>query len=79
MLAVRVGGCVAMFDGFWQNISRYPRYFITICLGVFVVLFERVKPLLSRPVTAIALIGILISGLVFVALTLQAMLGLTPV
>jgi len=24
-----------MFDGFWDNISRYPRYFITIILGCY--------------------------------------------
>ncbi len=39
---------------FWENVFRYPRYFITITLGIFFFLFERLRPLLSRPVTAIA-------------------------
>ncbi len=63
-------------DDFWQNISRYPRYLVTIILGVFFALFERVKPTLSNPVNAIALIGILISGFIFTYFTLQAMLGI---
>jgi len=64
---------------FWDNVSRYPRYMITITLGIFFFLFERLKPLLARPLTAIALMGILIGGFFFIAFTLRAMLGLNPV
>lgn len=67
-----------MFDGFWENISRYPRYFITIILGVFLNAFAPLAPLFKRPVTAIALIGLLVGLLVFTSLTLRAMLGLSP-
>ncbi|HEY9650403.1 MAG TPA: DUF751 family protein [Coleofasciculaceae cyanobacterium] len=64
---------------FWENISRYPRYFITITLGIFFALFERFRPLLNRPVSAIALTGLLLGGLAFIFFTLRAMLGLSPV
>jgi hypothetical protein len=64
---------------FWENVFRYPRYFITIILGVFFALFEWLKPLTKRPTTAIALIGILVGGFCFIAFTLRAMLGLSPV
>jgi hypothetical protein len=64
---------------FFQNVSRYPRYFITFTLGIFFFLFERLKPLLNRPVTAIALVGLLFSIFAFTFFTLQAMLGLSPV
>jgi uncharacterized protein YqhQ len=64
---------------FWENVFRYPRFFITIILGIFFFLFERVRPLMSRPVTAIALIGILVGGIAFITFTLRAMLGLSPV
>jgi hypothetical protein len=64
---------------FFQNISRYPRYFITFTLGIFFFLFERLRPLLSRPVTAIALIGIFVAGFAFISFTLRAMLGMSPV
>lgn len=64
---------------FFQNVSRYPRYFITFTLGIFFFLFEGLKPLLNRPVTAVALMGLLLSVFAFTFFTLRAMLGLTPV
>lgn len=64
---------------FFQNVSRYPRYFITFTLGIFFFLFERLRPLLSNPVTAIALIGMFVAGFAFITFTLRAMLGLSPV
>lgn len=68
-----------MFDGFWDNVFRYPRYFVTVLLGVFVNTVEPLMPLLKRPVTLIALFGFLVGGFVFVSLTLRAMLGLSAV
>ncbi|HYW18613.1 MAG TPA: DUF751 family protein [Nodularia sp. (in: cyanobacteria)] len=68
-----------MFDGFWDNVFRYPRYFITILLGVFVNSLEPLMPLLKRPVTMIALLGFFVGSLVFVSLTVRAMLGLSAV
>ncbi len=64
---------------FFENVSRYPRYFITFTLGIFFFLFERLKPLLERPLTAVALIGLIIGVFAFTFFTLQAMLGLSPV
>ncbi len=68
-----------MFDGFWDNVFRYPRYFITVLLGVFINTFAPLVPLLKRPITLIALLGLFVSSLVFVALTLRAMLGLSTI
>ncbi|WP_254564367.1 DUF751 family protein [Oscillatoria sp. HE19RPO] len=65
-----------MFDDFWSNILRYPRYFVTIILGIFFALFGWVKPLLQKPVTAIALVTLVVTALIFVGLTLRGMLGL---
>ena len=64
---------------FWNNISRYPRFMVTIILGVFWNFLEPLMPLLKRPVTAIALVGIFLGGLTFITLTLRAMLGLSVV
>ncbi|MGE5659945.1 MAG: DUF751 family protein [Actinomycetota bacterium] len=64
---------------FFNNISRYPRFLITVTLGIFFFLFDRLKPLLQRPVTAIALVGLLVATFAFVTLTLRAMLGLSTV
>jgi hypothetical protein len=66
-----------MFDGFWDNVFRYPRYLISIVLGIFLNTFEPLMPLLKRPITLIALLGLFIGGLFFLTLTLRAMLGLS--
>ncbi|MCW5316634.1 DUF751 domain-containing protein [Nostoc sp. KVJ3] len=68
-----------MFDGFWDNVFRYPRYLITIVLGLFLNTFEPLVPLLKRPVTLIALLGLFVSSLVFLTFTLRAMLGLSAI
>jgi hypothetical protein len=68
-----------MFNGFWENVSRYPRYFITIILGVFLNAIAPLVPLLKRPTTAIPLLGALIGLLAFMFFTLRAMLGLGSV
>ncbi|WP_413171261.1 DUF751 family protein [Anabaena azotica] len=68
-----------MFDGFWDNVFRYPRYLITIVLGLFLNTFEPLMPLLKRPVTLIALVGLFAGSLVFLTLTIRAMLGLSTI
>jgi membrane protein insertase Oxa1/YidC/SpoIIIJ len=68
-----------MFDGFWDNVFRYPRYFITTLLGVLVNTFAPLLPLFKRPVTLVALLGLFAGSLVFVTLTLRAMLGLSTI
>jgi len=58
---------------FFANVSRYPKYLITIILGV---LTASVEPLIRRssnPITAVALIGALISGLITLVLIVHAM------
>lgn len=63
-------------EEFFNNVSRYPRYFITFTLGV---LFSAIQPLLGllkRPTTAVAFIGAVIAGFLFLSFTLRAMLGL---
>ncbi|MGF1479571.1 MAG: DUF751 family protein [Cyanophyceae cyanobacterium] len=64
---------------FFDNVSRYPRYLISFILGIFLSFFERLKPLLKDPLTATALVGILLGFFAFIFFTLRAMLGLTPV
>jgi len=62
---------------FFDNVARYPRYLISFTLGIFFSVFQWLRPVLKNPVAAVALVGILIGGFVFLALTLRAMLGLT--
>jgi hypothetical protein len=61
---------------FLENISRFPKFFLVIMLGFFANLLKPLVPLMQRPVTAIAIVGLLLGGLAFITLTMQAMLGL---
>ncbi|MEB3227677.1 MAG: DUF751 family protein [Synechocystis sp.] len=64
---------------FFDNVLRYPRYLISFSLGIFFSFFSWLQPLLKNRVGAIALIGLLISGFLFLYFTLRAMLGLSTV
>ncbi|MCS6958663.1 MAG: DUF751 family protein [Pseudanabaenaceae cyanobacterium SKYGB_i_bin29] len=61
---------------FFVNVSRYPRYLISIMLGVIWFALQPLAPLLRKPVTAIALISATISATICLVLILRAMLGL---
>ena len=58
---------------FFSNVSRYPKYLITIVLGVFAAVLEPLIRRSANPITAFALIGALISGLITFAFLLRAM------
>ena len=63
---------------FLQNVIRYPRYLVAFSLGILQTL---VQPLLGRgvpPVTAVALVGALFSGLMCLLLVLRAMVATAP-
>ena len=59
---------------FFSNVSRYPKYLITIILGVFT---AALQPLISRsknPVTAISLVGAFISAFITIIFLLREMI-----
>ncbi|BEV35206.1 DUF751 family protein [Synechococcus sp. M16CYN] len=63
---------------FFLNVTRYPRYLVTFTLGV---MNSVAKPLIQRfnnPITAVALIGALISGCISLSLVLRAMVYGVP-
>ena len=60
---------------FFLNVTRYPRYLVAIGLGVFNSVLEPLARRRSNPVTAVALVGALVSGLVSLSLVLRAMVG----
>ncbi|NJL46851.1 MAG: DUF751 family protein [Leptolyngbyaceae cyanobacterium SM2_5_2] len=61
---------------FFNNVSRYPRYLISFSLGILYNAVQPLMPLLQRPTTAVALLGAVIAGFIFLTFTLRAMLGL---
>jgi len=64
---------------FLVNVTRYPRYLIAFGLGVLNSVVDPLLQRLSNPVTAVALIGALLSGLVSLGLVLHAMVTPAPV
>ncbi len=58
---------------FFANVSKYPKYLITIILGVFTSVLEPLIKRSSNPITAIALIAALISGIITLSFVLRAM------
>ena len=63
---------------FFTNVLRYPKYLITIVLGVFAAFLEPLIRRSSNPITAIFLIGALISGLLTLTFILRAMVFPAP-
>jgi hypothetical protein len=63
----------------WNNVSKWPLFVLGAILGVFLNAVKPLVPLFKNPVTAIALIGIMVGGVAFVGFTLRAMLGLNAV
>ncbi|MGC1305666.1 MAG: DUF751 family protein [Phormidesmis sp.] len=64
-------------EEFFNNVSRYPRYLITVSVGIFYNAIAPLIPLLKRPATAIPLVGATIAAFIGLTFTLQAMLGLS--
>ncbi len=58
---------------FFANALRYPLYLITIVIGVFTAALEPLVIRSKNPITAISLIGALISGLITIAFVVHAM------
>ena len=63
---------------FLLNVSRYPRYLVAFTLGVMNSVVEPLAKRRSNPVTAVALVGAVISGLISLTLMLRAMVTTTP-
>ena len=63
---------------FFLNVTRYPRYLIAFGLGVADSVFQPLAARTRNPVTAIALVGAAISGLLSLGLVLRAMVSAAP-
>ena len=63
---------------FFINVTLYPRYLIAFSLGVINSVAEPLARRRSNPVTAVALIGALISGFLSLSFVLRAMVSSAP-
>lgn len=64
---------------FFLNVTRYPRYLVAFGLGLANSVLEPLAIRGRNPVTAVALIGAGVSGVLSLALILHAMVNVTPV
>ncbi|MGB2924531.1 MAG: DUF751 family protein [Limnothrix sp.] len=65
---------------FFENVARYPRYMISLILGIFISVYEWVKPLFFKnAITTTVSVGFLLSVVAFMYFTLRGMLGLSLV
>jgi hypothetical protein len=61
---------------FWQNIARYPRFFISSVLGLVTVILSPIFKSTKDPFSRTIVILLLILFIVFLFITLRAMLDL---
>lgn len=61
---------------FWENVIRFPRFFISATIGLIFTIIGPFLNLLRRPQTTILFIVVVLSILLFISLTLKAMLNL---
>lgn len=61
---------------FWENVFRFPRFFISSVIGLLLTILGPFLNLLNRPRTTIIFVIISILSLSFLTLTLKLMLGI---
>ena len=63
-------------NNFWENIARYPRFFISPMLGLLLILISPFQKLLRTTVGKI-IFGVLVIGIgCFISITLKNMLDI---
>jgi Protein of unknown function (DUF751) len=60
----------------WDTVSKYPKFLISVILGVFFNLAKPLVEMLKNPVMAIALVGALVGAFLCVTFVLRGMLAL---
>ena len=63
-------------NDFWNNISRYPRFFISSLVGLILVILTPFKNLFKVPKFRIVLITLVLSLIVLIYFIIRNMLGL---
>jgi len=61
---------------FWENVLRFPRFFISSVIGLVLIIFGPALNLLRKPQTAVLFFAVLGGGILFLQITLKAMLDL---
>lgn len=63
-------------NDFWNNVLRYPRFFISSLIGLLLVIISPLRNLLKVPKFRITVIITFLIFLIFLFITIRTMLGL---
>jgi|MDTF01.1.fsa_nt_gb hypothetical protein len=63
-------------SGFWDNVSRYPRFFVSSVSGLILTILSPILNLGKSNTSKILIIGFLILIFLFIFITIRAMLDL---
>ena len=61
---------------FWENVLRFPRFFISSVVGLVLIIFGPFLNLLRKPQTAVIFFMFFGGLIIFLQITLKAMLSL---
>nr|ALG63626.1 hypothetical protein [Guillardia theta] len=61
---------------FWENVFRYPRFFISSVIGLLLTILGPLLNLLNRPKTTVIFIILSILSITLLTFTLRLMLGI---
>lgn len=61
---------------FWENVFRFPRFFVSSVIGLLLTILGPFLNLLNRPKTTILFLIVSIVGISFLTITLKLMLGM---
>jgi hypothetical protein len=62
---------------FWDNVFRFPRFFVSSVIGLILTILGPFLNLLNRPKTTVVFVIVSIIGIGFLTITLKLMLGIT--
>nr|ASO75999.1 putative plastid protein 33 [Storeatula sp. CCMP1868] len=62
---------------FWENVLRFPRFFVSSLIGLVLTILGPFLNLLNRPKTAVIFVILLIVSIISLTFTLRLMLGIS--
>ena len=63
-------------DDFWNNVFRYPRFFISSLIGLILVILSPLKNILKTSKSRFFIILMCFGFIIFLYITLKTMVGL---
>ena len=63
-------------DDFWNNVFRYPRFFISSLIGLILVILSPLKNILKTSKSRFLIILMCFGFIIFLYITLKTMVGL---